>query len=133
MQQGGFRMIDEPRARVAHRHRHTFSNAFAQYRRYGFSESLLATINGSRGGSPPFRRQLRQMLSQLRAIGSYVAAAGFRGIASVFRGFDRRYVLWPVFLLVIECGNLLGKVEGLIRTRGCRRNPFPNPRLGRAR
>lgn len=127
LQDRGFRLADAPAAVVRHRHRSTFREVFRQYRRYGLSEALLATLHPGRAG----RLNVRQMFSQLRAMGSYIAALAFRSAVSLLRGFDRRYVLWPLFLLTVESGAVAGKLEGLLKTRGCRRNPFPNPRLGR--
>jgi GT2 family glycosyltransferase len=132
LQKNGFTVSDAPEARVAHRHRPRMRQAFTQYRRYGLSTMLLATLHRGSEECPSLALQLRTMASQLRAMTTYVVSFGFRCCVSLFRGFDRRYVLWPVFLFTIESGNLLGKIEGLISTRSCRRNPFPNPRLGRS-
>ena len=131
LQKSGFTVSDAPRACVAHRHRSRMRQAFAQYRRYGLSTMLLATLHRGGEGPPRLALQFRTMLSQVRALVTYVLGFGLRCCVSVFRGFDRRYVLWPVFLFAIESGNLLGKIEGLVLTLGCTRNPFPNPRLGR--
>jgi len=131
LQQSGFTLSDAPEARVAHRHRSRMRQAFTQFRRYGLSTVLLATLHRGSAECPTVAAQLRTMTSQLRAMTTYVLSFAVRCCVSVFRGFDRRNLFWPVFLFAIESGNLLGKVEGLISTRGCRRNPFPNPRLGR--
>lgn len=131
LQEQGFRIGEASEARVAHRHRSTLRKVFAQYRRYGLSTMLLTTLH--RGdASSPLKNHLRTMASQVRAIITALLALAFRCGVSIFRGFDRRYVLWPVFLVTIESGNLLGKIEGLFLTLGCRRNPFPNGRLGRS-
>lgn len=129
MQRRGLTLVDAPEARVAHRHRTTFRGVHAQYRRYGFAEMLLATLHGTnaRGAA----RHVRPMLAQGRAMASYVVSLFVRAARSVVRGIDRRYLLWPAFLLAAESGNVRGKIEGLLRTRGCRRNPFPNARLER--
>jgi GT2 family glycosyltransferase len=123
LQGAGMRLIDEPRARVVHRHRATFTQVFEQFRRYGLSEILLATIHRGSGAAMPPQRQLWRMLSQTRAIASYVLGLIVRSVLSPIRGGDRRYLLWPVFLLVVESGSLTGKVEGLLVTRGWRRQP----------
>ena len=130
IQQLGLLIVEASEARVAHRHRSTFRGAFRQFRRYGLSEVLLATIHPSGPALRP-AQQLRRMCSQFRAIGTYLAGLLYRSAIAPFRGFDRRFVAWPVFLLFVEVGNVVGKIDGLIRTRGCRRNPFPNARLGR--
>ena len=124
----GLRLADVPEATVLHKHRSTFRQVFAQFRRYGLSEILLATLHGGNNGSKPVRR----MLAQARAMGSYGVSLTYRVMRSTLRGFDRRYVLWPWFLFTVEAGNVAGKLEGLIATRGFRRNPYPNPRLGRS-
>ena len=132
LQQEGFAIREAPRASVAHRHRATFAAAFAQYRRYGVADVLLATIHRDAGHSLPLAAQLWRTLDQLRAMAVSAAALIFRFVVSIARGFDRRYVLWPYFLFVIESGNVLGRITGLALTRGCRKNPFPNIRLGRS-
>ena len=45
------------------------------------------------------------------------------------RGFDRRYLLWPLFLLTIESGNIMGKLDGLLMTHCYRHYPFRSSRL----
>lgn len=123
LQRQNLQLIEVAEARVSHRHRSTLRGVFAQYRRYGFSEMLLATLH--RDASPS------RAAAQVRAVASYVAGLLFRGTVCAYCGFDRRYLMWPLFLLVVETGNMTGKVEGWILTRGHRRNPFPNPRLAR--
>lgn len=118
-------------ARVVHRHRSTFRGVFAQYRRYGSSEVLLTTLYGGGAGSLTAGQQVRRMADQMRAMASYVIGFLWRSGVSLFRGFDRRYVLWPLFLLTVESGNFLGKVGALFATRFYRRNPYSNPRVER--
>lgn len=122
LQRLGMRIADAPRAQVQHRHRTSFAAAFAQYRRYGRAEALLAMLYG---------RPLRPFAPQLRAMTTYIAGLLYRCCASIFREGSRAYRWWPLFLLAIEGGNVLGRLEGLVLTRGCRRNPYPNARLGR--
>jgi glycosyltransferase involved in cell wall biosynthesis len=130
-QQPQWRIVEAPTAIVTHRHRSTFRGVFAQYRRYGLSEVILTTLYGGRNGSQTPREQQKRMLRQLRAIASYVAGLLLRGTKALFGRGDRRYVLWPWFLLVVETGNVLGKIDGWIATRYYRRNPWANPRLVR--
>jgi glycosyltransferase involved in cell wall biosynthesis len=130
-QRSPLRIVESP-ARVIHRHRSTFRGVFAQYRRYGLSEVLLTTIYRGGAGSQTAPQQLRRMASQVRAIASYVAGFLLRAVRSLFRGFDRREILWPVFLLVAETGNVAGKLGGLVATRCYRRNPWSNPRIARS-
>jgi len=63
---------------------------------------------------------------------SYVIGFVWRTCVSCVRGFDRRYLLWPLFLLTIESGNVAGKLGALIATRFYRRNPYANPRVDRS-
>jgi cellulose synthase/poly-beta-1,6-N-acetylglucosamine synthase-like glycosyltransferase len=130
MQQKGFRLTHAPAARVAHRHRSTLRRVFAQYRRYGFSEILLATLHGDRGAVRPIAAQPKQIALQMRAMATYILALGYRLVLRPFRN-ERGFLLWPVFLFAVELGNVVGKIDGLIATRGGRRNPFANARLGR--
>jgi glycosyltransferase involved in cell wall biosynthesis len=132
LQQRGVGIRDAPAAKVFHRHRSTFRGVFAQFRRYGLSEVLLTTLYQGNAGSLTRRDQLRRMLSQMRAMASYVAGLCLRSVLSAFRGLDRRYVLWPLFLLTAESGNVVGKLGGLVATRYYRRNPYANPRIVRA-
>lgn len=132
-QEPGQAIVEAPSARVTHRHRSTFAGVFAQYRRYGLSEIILTTLHRGGGGSRTPNGQLARLLRQLRAIGTYIVSLIVRGIRFVLGKRDRRYLLWPWFLLVAEAGNVLGKLDGLIATRYYRRNPWANPRLASRR
>jgi cellulose synthase/poly-beta-1,6-N-acetylglucosamine synthase-like glycosyltransferase len=123
-QQLGLRLVDVPGAAVAHIHRSTLRGVFKQYRRYGLSEIILTTLHRGNAGSTTPRAQLARMFRQLRACASYVLSFIFRLAAWPFRRSDRRELLWPVFLLAVEVGNLAGKISGLARTRYYRRNPY---------
>lgn len=119
LQSQGFTIVDAPHARVRHRHRTSLSGAFAQFRRYGFGEVLLTTLHPRGAGTLTPSQHVRRMCRQSLALLSYT-------IAFVVRR-DRQ---WPLFLMTIELGNVVGKLEALVATRGCRRNPFPNARIG---
>jgi glycosyltransferase involved in cell wall biosynthesis len=131
-QRSHLRLHYEAPASVFHRHRSTFRGVFEQFRRYGLSEILLTTLYHGGGGSHTAGEQFWRMLSQTRAMASYVASFVLRAGMSVIRGFDRRYILWPLFLFVAELGNVVGKVGGLIATRYYRHNPYANPRIARS-
>ncbi|MGZ7078243.1 MAG: glycosyltransferase [Thermoanaerobaculia bacterium] len=131
-QQSHLRLHYEAPASVLHRHRSTFRGVFAQFRRYGLSEILLTTLYHGGGGSQSAGEQLRRMLRQMRAMASYIASLVLRTGTCVIRGFDRRYILWPLFLFVAELGNVVGKLGGLIATRYYRHNPYSNPRIARS-
>jgi glycosyltransferase involved in cell wall biosynthesis len=130
-QQLRLRVVTAPDARVQHRHRSTFREVFRQFERYGLSEVLLSTLYDGRAGSHTSMEQLRRMCSQVRALASYAAGFALRVGRSLVRGFDRRVVLWPLFLFAAESGNMAGKIRGLIATRYYRRNPYANPRIVR--
>lgn len=114
----GLTIAEAPDAVVWHSHRTTMRDVFAQYRRYGASEILLSTLYRGGAGSLTRGRHLRQMLRQSRACASYVASFFVR-LATL-----RSELAWPLFLLVVESGNLLGKIGALLATRGCTRNPY---------
>jgi cellulose synthase/poly-beta-1,6-N-acetylglucosamine synthase-like glycosyltransferase len=109
-------------AKVQHVHRACFADVFEQFHGYGTSEILLATIYGEGGG------HARQMLRQLRAIGTYLLSFGWRLLTSPLRREHRRRLAWPLFLLTVETGSVTGKLAGLLATRWYRRNPYANPR-----
>jgi glycosyltransferase involved in cell wall biosynthesis len=125
----GLELLDAPDAEVRHVHRSTLGAVFAQFRRYGLSEILLTTLYSGRGGSTKPAEQYWRLCRQLRACVSYTLAFAVQGVRWAFGRADRRKVLWPIFLLTVELGNISGKIEGLISTRLYRRNPYANPRL----
>ncbi|HEV7238274.1 MAG TPA: glycosyltransferase [Thermoanaerobaculia bacterium] len=117
-------IVDAPAAIIMHRHRSTFRGVFAQYRRYGLSEILLTTLYRGGAGTNTPSEQRQRMIRQMRAMATYVASFLFHVVASVTRGIDRRRILWPLFLLTTELGNVVGKIGGLIATHYYRRIPF---------
>ncbi|HWS72662.1 MAG TPA: glycosyltransferase [Thermoanaerobaculia bacterium] len=129
-QQLGVVIAENLSARVQHIHRSTFLGIFRQYCRYGASEILLTTLHRGGAGSLSFAEHARRMRSQLRAIATYIVSLACRAVASPFRlrSTRRRYILWPLFLLTAETGNVAGKCVAFVRTRGCRRNPYRNGR-----
>jgi glycosyltransferase involved in cell wall biosynthesis len=122
------KVVDAPEARVLHRHRACLSGVFAQFRRYGLSEILLTTLYRGQAGSVTGRDEAWRMANQFRALLSYVASIVTRFISWPWHRFERRYLLWPLFLLVVESGNVMGKLDGLLATRCYRRNPFRSAR-----
>jgi cellulose synthase/poly-beta-1,6-N-acetylglucosamine synthase-like glycosyltransferase len=132
-QQLGLTIAENPGATVQHLHRSTFGGVFRQFFRYGTSEVLLTTLHRGGGGSLSLSGHARRLASQLRAIATYVCSFAVRTLASPFRlrSTRRRYMLWPLFLFTAEVGNVAGKSVALLRTRGCRRNPYPNARIRR--
>ena len=122
------RVVDAPGALVLHRHRARLSEVFAQFRRYGLSEVLLTTLYRGQAGSVNGRDEVWRMANQFRALLSYVASFVTRFIGWPWHRFERRYLLWPLFLLVVESGNIMGKLAGLLMTRCYRHNPFRSSR-----
>jgi glycosyltransferase involved in cell wall biosynthesis len=128
-QQLGLTIAEQRSAKVQHVHRSTFAGVFRQYLRYGASEILLTTLYRGGAGSVRPADQRRRLLAQLRANVSYLGSFAFRLTVSLLRlRVDRRYVLWPLFLLTAESGNVGGKLLAMLRTRYYRRNPYPNRR-----
>lgn len=118
------RVVEAPGARVLHRHRTCLAAVFAQFRRYGLSEILLTTLYQGQAGSVTGRDEAWRIVNQFRALLSYVASIVTRFIRWPWHRFERRYLLWPLFLLTVESGNIMGKLEGLLMTRFYRHNPF---------
>jgi glycosyltransferase involved in cell wall biosynthesis len=125
----GLRIVEAEEAIVWHRHRSTFREVFAQYRRYGLSEILLTTLYRGEAGSVAPAQQIRRMLDQARAIASYLASIVIRFAMWPFRRTSLQDQLWPLFLLTAESGNMTGKILGLVTTRCYRHNPYRNSRL----
>jgi len=124
---GGYSGVYVPEAVVYHRHRNTIRGMFKQYRRYGLNEIVLTTLYKSESfhmRTPGY--QLRGMLQQLRAL---IMTYPFSFLIRLTRWqrwqTDRLYLFWPLLWFVLDSGYLLGKLEGLVRTRFFRRNPYP--------
>ena len=129
----GLKITEATQAGVLHHHRRTLREVFRQYRRYGTSEILLATLYRGGAGSLPASEQLPAMIRQLRAVASYITAFIYRIARGLVRGFDRRDLFWPIFLFVVETGSLTGKLQALWTTRFFRRTPYLNRRIERTR
>jgi cellulose synthase/poly-beta-1,6-N-acetylglucosamine synthase-like glycosyltransferase len=123
---GGYRGVYVPEALVLHKHRATISGHFRQFRRYGFSEIVLATLY--RRHSLPRRTpkyELRSMARQIRALLVYVSSFCIRLLRWRRWRSDHLYLASPALWFVLESGNLVGKLQGLVNTRFFRRNPYP--------
>ncbi len=123
---GGYRAVFEENAVVYHKHRSTLAGLFNQFRKYGTVEMVLSTLylgQEFHRRTPSF--QLRGMAAQLRSLLVYP----FSFVVRLFRRrrweSDRLYLFWPLLWLVLDSGYLLGKLEGLVKTRFFRRNPYP--------
>ena len=123
----GKRIVYQPEALVHHKYRSTVRGLFHQYRRYGFSEILVDTLFKGKAVCPRTpRQQLVTMLHQIRALTTYALSFLRRCVTWPKHRYSREDLFWPGLWLVVEGGNLLGKLEGLVATRFFRRNPFPS-------
>jgi len=114
----GKKVVYMDEAVVYHIFTPTVRRMFRHFRIYGYSEIMLGTLYKDVPGYPrPPQKQLRMMLSQGRALLTYVASFAYRSLAALFRGRGGDYVLWPALWLVAESGNICGKLEALWATR----------------
>jgi cellulose synthase/poly-beta-1,6-N-acetylglucosamine synthase-like glycosyltransferase len=122
---GGYAGVYVDDAVVYHHHRSTLRGVFGQYRRYGFSEITLTTLYAGcsfHQRTPAY--ELKLMGRQGRAMVTYILSIGVR-LTRVSRWrVDPLYLASPAIQLVIETGNLLGKLSALLRTRFIRRSPY---------
>lgn len=123
----GGQVIFDQEAITYHKYRTTIKGLYRQFRRYGSNEILLTTLHK---GRPYHQRtpknQLIQMLDQAVALLVYTRAIIYRSITWPFHYSGKKYILWPVFQFVVDGGNLVGKIEGLIVTRLFNKIPDTN-------
>ena len=121
----GKRILYEPDAVILHKYETTLSGLYKQYRRYGFNEIILATLHK---GKPYHARtpkyQLRRVLSQSRAAVMYILSAAYRFASWPCHKKDKRYVLSPLLQLIAETGDIHGKLQGCVATKGFQYYPF---------
>lgn len=114
----GCQVCYAPKAIVFHQHRTTIKGLFWQYYRYGDSEIILDTLHKN---SPSYSRtpkkQIVRIISQFRALITYLISFLYRIIRSLIFQWDTQYVTWPLLWFVAESGSLLGKIRGIYRTR----------------
>jgi cellulose synthase/poly-beta-1,6-N-acetylglucosamine synthase-like glycosyltransferase len=127
----GKKAVHVPEAVVYHKFSPSVRRLFRHFRIYGYSEVLLGTMYKDLPGYPrPPRKQLRVMLSQCRAIFTYLASLVYRSVTAPLRGRGMDYVLSPALWLVSESGSICGKLEALWATRFYRRQFWANgPRV----
>jgi cellulose synthase/poly-beta-1,6-N-acetylglucosamine synthase-like glycosyltransferase len=122
---GGYLGIYVLDAVVYHKHRSTLADLFYQYRGYGFTEMVLTTLYRGQAfhqRTPIY--QLRAMVRQVRALGTYCLFFPLRLTRWRRWRSDRMYLAWLPLWFVLDSGYLVGKVHGLVRTRFFRRNPY---------
>jgi glycosyltransferase involved in cell wall biosynthesis len=112
-------VVDAPDAIVRHRHRGTLRGVFGQYRRYGLSEVLLSMLHSGGAGATSSWGLFVRLLDQTRAAAWCMVNLARRSVC-----LDRRKRLRPLFLLTVETASIVGKLEGIVITRGLRRNPY---------
>lgn len=106
---------------IHHHHRATVRGMARQYRQYGFGEILLDTMYKSYPGYPRAGTfQLTRMVKQVLVLPKYAVSILIRSIKRMLGAADAAQQLESVFSLITEVNNLLGKLEGLIATRGMR-------------
>jgi cellulose synthase/poly-beta-1,6-N-acetylglucosamine synthase-like glycosyltransferase len=119
----GKKAVYVPDAVVYHKFSPGVRRLFRHFRIYGYSEITLGTVYKDRGYPRSPKVQLRVMVSQFRALFTYIASFGYRFATARLRGQDMNYVTSPLLWLVAETGSLCGKLEALWLTR-CYRKQF---------
>lgn len=125
--QTGRKVVHAKDAVVYHMFTPTVRRLFRHFRIYGYSEVILGTMYKDVPGYPRTpRKQLRVMLSQCRAIVTYMVSIVYRCITGPLRGKGSDYVTSPVLWLVSETANVYGKLEAIWLTRFYRRQFWLN-------
>lgn len=108
---------------VYHRHYATCRSMFRQYRRHGFGEIFLDAMYSSYPGYPrdkPY--QVHRISRQIQALLTYFAAFVHHAAQYPFT-HDAQTVRQPLFWIVAESANILGKLQALWYTRFLSQNP----------
>ena len=113
-----------PNAVVVHHHRNTLNGMYRQFRRHGYGSMLLTRLHRDDPRYPQHANwQVTTMLSQLRALMTYMVSLGYRNTIGVFQrrsGYERRK---PIYWFVAELGALNGRFRALRHTRCLRHDP----------
>ena len=121
----GKQIVFASNAIVYHQYRSSVKGLYHAYRRYGLSEILVDTLFRGQEFSPRTpKQQLVSMLHQVKALFVYSLAFIRRCLTWPVQKHSRKYLFWPLLLLVAESGDLVGKLQGLFSTRGFQQNPF---------
>jgi glycosyltransferase involved in cell wall biosynthesis len=116
--QTGLKVCYAPEAIIYHHHRTTTAGLARQYRNYGFGEIVLDTMYGQYPNYPRNRLfQLRRIIQQIAALPRYVVSILVRQYRLKVGQIDTYQAKLPIFSLLIESSNILGKLEALIATR----------------
>lgn len=117
--QTGQRAVYAPDAVVYHKFDSRLKRLFRHFHVYGYSEIILGTLYGKLPNYPRTpARQLRFMLGQVRALGTYAGSIGVRTLRSLIKRRDvREETRQPLMWLLAESGSLYGKLQGMWHTR----------------
>jgi glycosyltransferase involved in cell wall biosynthesis len=124
-----YQLNTNDKAIVYHKHNITLRGLFKQYHRYGFGEMLLRTLyKESDFFSASLKDHLRMLGSHTKSLIIYLASILYRRVR-VIMGFKKTddidlYLSFPRLHFVIEFATLLGKVNGLMKTKGTRKFPY---------
>jgi glycosyltransferase involved in cell wall biosynthesis len=122
------RIIGVPDAVVDHPFENSWDEIWERFRRYGYSEILLdAMYQHTPGYIRPAGFQARQILRQVGALLVYIGSFIVRIFRCSVRGWNKKYVLWPLLWFSAEWNNLNGKLRGVIDTRFLSRVPTRAP------
>ncbi len=112
------RVAYAPAAIIYHHHRSSRKGLARQYRQQGFGEIILDTLYGNHAGYPRSRAvQARRITRQGFALLRYTVSVAIRQYR-LWRGLVTEYeAAVPYLCFLIECSNLLGKLEALRATR----------------
>lgn len=125
------RIAYEPSAIVYHKHRDGVVSLFRQYQRYGLSEILVDSMLRGRSYAPrTIRQQLENMGKQSVSLLTYCLSFSKRALTWPITRQRRKEMLWPLFWLTVEGANVLGKMQGLWRTRLFSKPPSSRKRIG---
>ena len=114
----GKQVVYVPEAVIYHMFSSSLGQMFRHQHIYGYADILLDTIYRDVPSYPRTpAQQLGMMLSQIRAMVTYLASFVYRSLTGPLRGRDADYVLWPALWLVAESGSLYGKLRGIWLTR----------------
>ena len=122
----GWRVQDLPGWRVRyaddvivyHKNRSNVSELCKLYRRYGYSEILIDTLHRHDDAYPRTpRKQLVIMLHQFKALIIYLLSFILRLARCLIRGWDKRYMIWPILWFLVDGSSLCGKLQGILETQ----------------
>jgi cellulose synthase/poly-beta-1,6-N-acetylglucosamine synthase-like glycosyltransferase len=113
----GQRVVYVNDAVVYHMFSSEIKRLFRHFMIYGYSEVLLATLYKDMPDYPRnSRAQIKIILSQMRALFTYLASILYRSITGPLRGKDGDYISAPILWMVAETGSIYGKLLCMCHT-----------------